>query len=453
MVRKPGGFAEQPGAPHVSETSGSGGLVRTIGAFGLGASVFNVIIGSSIFVFPATIAGALGAPGILAYLVAAALMGLIALCFAESGSRVTGAGGTYAYVETAFGPFTAWLVGLLIYLGVQLVATAVVGTVFVRSLSVLVPAVAEGFPRALVLVVTFSIFAVVNIRGGSRGGVKAVELVTAAKVAPLLLLVAVGLFAFRTEFVRWDAIPPATDIGRMAMRLIYLFAGLESALAVSGELRNPARTVPRGILGGLAAATVLYLGVQFAAQGLLGPALASSNQAPLADAAAVVLGSPGRTIMLLGAVISTLGFLSATMLISPRTLFAMGLAGRLPRGIASVHPRFGSPAVAIVVHTVLCVALAIVADFDTLTALASSALLLIYFVCCAATLVLQRRKVGEDGTPFRLVGGPLIPLVAMGLVAALATTLAQREIMAVGIAVLVAGATYLVSRKAPRIEP
>ncbi|MEO8452858.1 MAG: amino acid permease, partial [Gemmatimonadota bacterium] len=355
----------------MNESTGSGGLVRTIGTWGLAAGVFNLIIGSSIFVFPATIAAALGPPGILAYLVSAALMGLIALCFAEAGSRVTGAGGTYAYVETAFGPFAAWLVGLLIYLGIQLIASAVVATVLVRSLSVLVPAIAEGVPRAIVLMLAFGVFSIINIRGGARGGVKVVIGVTVAKVAPLLMLAVVGLFAFRPDYVRWGAIPPVADIGRMAMRLVYLFAGLESALAVSGEMVNPRRTVPRGILVGLAAATFLYLGVHFAAQGLLGPALATSTQAPLADAAAVVLGDPGRTILLLGTFISALGFLSAAMLIATRTLFAMGLAGRLPRGVAAVHPRYGSPAVAIVIHAVLSCALAIVADFDTLTALAS----------------------------------------------------------------------------------
>ncbi|MSR03808.1 MAG: APC family permease [Gemmatimonadetes bacterium] len=432
----------------VNDQQSSGGLARTIGPFGLGASVINLIIGSSIFVFPATIAATLGGPGILAYVVAAALMGLIALCFAESGSRVTGTGGMYAYVETAFGPFTAWLVGLLTYLGVQLVATAVVGTVFIRSLSVLVPVVGEGMPRALILVLTFGIFAWINIRGGARGGVRVVELVTFAKLAPLILLGIIGLVAFRPEFVRWDVIPPAADIGRMAMRLLYLFAGLESALAVSGELRDPARTVPRGILGGLVAATIIYLGVQFAAQGLLGPELPTHTQAPLADAAAVVFGDGGRTFILLAAVISTIGFLSAAMLIAPRTLYAMALAGRIPRAIAAVHPRFGSPAVAIMVHAALSCVLAIVADFDTLTALSSSALLLIYFVCCAATLVLQRRRIGEDGAPFRLIGGPVIPLAAMGLVVVLATTLERREVGAVGVTVLLAAVTYFASRKA-----
>lgn len=428
-------------------TPPDGKLVRAIGAFGLGASAVNVIIGSSVFVFPASVAAALGAPGLLAYLVAALLMGLIALCFAEAGTRVTGAGGSYAYVETAFGPYAAWVIGFLIYLGVQLLATAVVGTVFVRSLAVLVPSVGEGLPRAAILVGVFSLFAVINIRGGAKGGVRVVEAVTVAKLAPLVLLGLIGLVAFKADFVRWETLPPAADVGRMAMRLIYLFAGLESALAVSGELIDPARTVPRGILGGLAVATLLYVGVQFAAQGLLGPELPSHTQAPLADAAAVVLGGAGRTIMVLAAVISTIGFLSAVALICPRTLFAMAEAGRLPRQLASVHPRYGSPATAIVVNTVLAIALAIVADFDTLTALSSSALLVIYFVCCAAALVLQRRKVGEGGNPFRLLGGPVIPVAAMALVLALATTLALREWAALGAAVALATVLYWISAR------
>ncbi len=423
------------------------GLARTIGPFGLASSVINVTIGSSIFIFPAIVAGSLGAAAILAYLVAALAMGLIALCFAESGSRVTRAGGAYAYVETAFGPFAAWIVGLLIYLGVQLIASAVVGSVFVRSLSVLMPGVASGLPRALLLVAIYSVFAAINVRGGARLGAKVVEGVTLVKLTPLVVLVLIGLVAYRPEFVRWDAMPPAADVARMAMRLLYLFAGLEAVLSVSGELRDPSRTVPRGVLGGLAVVTVIYLGLQFAARGLLGPELPSHTQAPLADAAEVVLGSPGRTLMLLAAVISTLGFLSADMLASPRTLFAMAAAGRLPRGIAAVHPRFGSPAVAIVLHAALALILAILADFDTLTALASSALLLIYLLCCSATLVLQYRKVGADTVAFRLPAGPVIPLASLALVVYLTTTLTIREIVAVAVVVAGAGVAYLVSHR------
>lgn len=440
-------------APEPRLPDPAAGLARTIGPLGLAASVINVIIGSSIFVFPAIVAGELGAAGILPYLVAALAMGLIALCFAESGSRVPAAGGTYAYVETAFGPFAAWVIGLLMYLGVQLLASAVVASVFVRSLSVLAPGVGAGLPRALLIVAIYLVFATINVRGGAKLGARVVEGVTVAKLAPLVLLVVLGLVASRPEFLRWDGVPTPAALGRMSMRLLYLFGGIESVLAVSGELRDPSRTVPRGILGGLAVATALYLGVQFAAQGLLGPALPSHDQAPLADAAAVVLGSAGRNLLLLGTVISTLGFLSADLLASPRTLFAMAAAGRLPRQLASVNRRFGSPAVAVVTHATLACTLAIVADFDTLTALASSALLVIYLISGLALIALQRRKVGQDLVTFRLPGGPLIPLVAVAVVVGLMTTLARREVMAVLVVVIFAAVTYAGSRRNRSAQP
>jgi len=168
-------------------------LARTVGPVGLAASVINVTIGSSIFVFPAVVASELGAAGILPYLIAALAMGLIALCFAELGSRVPAAGGTYAYVETAFGPFVAWVVGLLMYFGVQLVSSAVVASVFVRSLSVLVPGAASGLQRVLLIGGIYLALAAINVRGGAKGGARVVVGVTFAKLAPLALIVAVGV--------------------------------------------------------------------------------------------------------------------------------------------------------------------------------------------------------------------------------------------------------------------
>ena len=429
------------------EVPASPDLARTIGPVGLAATVVNTIIGSSIFVFPAVVAAALGSAGLLSYLLAATAMALIVLCLADSGTRVTAAGGTYAYVEAAFGPFVAWLVGLLLYLGVQLIASAVVASVFVGALSVMFPAVGGGPARVTVIVAIFLTFSLVNIRGGARLGTRVVETVTLAKLLPLLILVGVGLVAFNRDFLRIEAMPSLPELGRMAMRLLYLFAGTEAVLALSGELRDPRRTVPRGALGGLAIATFIYLGTQFAAQGILGPALPDHDKAPLADAAAVVLGSPGRTLILLGTVVSTLGFLSADMLASPRTLFAMGVAGRLPAPLASVHARFGSPAVAIAVHATAACLLALIANFDLLTSLASSALLLIYLLCCTATMVLQRRGVGNNQDGFRLPFGPLVPLAASALVVGMMTTLTRREIVAVLVVVVLAGLIYLRTRR------
>jgi len=423
-------------------------LPRSIGVAGLAASVINITIGSSIFVFPAVVAGALGAAGLLAYLMAAVAMGLIALCFAEAGSTVPRAGGAYAYVETAFGPLVGWLVGSLLYLGVQLLASAVVGTVFLASLAALVPSLAGNVQRATLLIAVYASLALINLRGGARAGTRLVELITTAKVAPLIVLIVVGLVGLTPANLMWTATPPVADVGRMAMRLIYLFAGSECALAVSGELRDPARTVPRGLLVGLCATTFLYVGVQHAAQGLLGSELAAHQRAPLAEAAARVLGSPGRALILAGAVISTIGYLSADMLTSPRTLFALGAARLLPAALAGVHRRFGSPHVAIATHAVLASTLALQADFGTLTTLSSSALLTIYLVCCAAVLVLRRRTAVGDESHFRLPLGPAIPVLAMAVVLALLSTLRVKELVAIPIFLVASTAAYLLSRRA-----
>ena len=145
--------------------------------------------------------------------------------------------------------------------------------------------------------------------------------------------------------------------------------------------------------------------------------------------------------------------LSADLLTSPRTLFAMAAAGRLPRQLAAVNRRFGSPAVAIVMHTATAAALAIKADFNTLTTLASSALLLIYFMSAVRLIVLQRRKIGEDRVVFRLPGGPVIPLAATILVLGLIRALAWHEIVALLVAVAFAGITYVLSRLRRVPEP
>jgi amino acid transporter len=124
----------------------------------------------------------------------------------------------------------------------------------------------------------------------------------------------------------------------------------------------------------------------------------------------------------------------------------MGTAGRLPRAVASVHPRFGSPAVAIAVHATAACTLAIIADFDLLTSLASSALLLIYLLCCLATMVLQRRGLGDNQEAFRLPFGPLVPLAATALVVGMMTTLTRQEVIAVLVVVVLAWLIYLRTR-------
>ena len=139
-------------------------------------------------------------------------------------------------------------------------------------------------------------------------------------------------------------------IGTASITLIFAFVGIEVALVPSGEIRDPARTVPRAVFLALGLTTLLYLLLQLVAHAVLGPALASFADAPLAEVASRVLGPLGRTVILVGGSISMLGFLSGDALGTPRSLYAFARDGLLPAPLARLHPRFRTPWLAIIVH-------------------------------------------------------------------------------------------------------
>src|SRR5436190_6295689 len=367
------------------------GLVRAIGARQLTASVINVTIGAGIFVLPAVASAGLGAAAPLAYIVCAVLMALIVCCFAAAGSRVSLTGGIYAYVETAFGPFIGFLAGVLYFL-MATFAVASVSSAFAGSVGALAPLASSPSARAIVIAALFAILAAVNVIG-VKPGVRLVEVVTVAKLLPLLTLVACGIWYVHPDYLRWPGLPTTSAIGKTAIVLIFAFVGLEIALVPSGEGRDRVRTVPRALFSALAITTTLYLLIQTVAQGLLGPQMSMFSDAPLAEAASRVLGRAGRLLVLAGGTISMFGYVSGDMLGSPRALFAFARDGVLPSALARVHPRFHTPYIAIVVYAAIVASVAISSSFTQLAILANVAALTLYLMCVAASYELQRRDV------------------------------------------------------------
>src|SRR5262249_46711839 len=284
------------------------GLVRAIGVRQLTASIINVTVGAGIFVLPAVAAGRLGAAAPVADVVCAVLMALILCCFASAGSPVSLTGGVYAYVEVAFGPFIGFLAGVL-YVLTATFAVASVASAFAASVGDLWSAVATPGGRAIVIALLFAALAVINVRG-VRIGAGLVEVVTVAKLLPLAVLVAAGIWFIDPGFLRWPQAPTAAAVGQTAIVLIFAFVGMEIALAPSGEVHDPARTVPRAVFSALTITTTLYLLIQVVAQGLLGATMSSYASAPLAAAAERVLGSRGRLLVLVGGTISMFGYAS-----------------------------------------------------------------------------------------------------------------------------------------------
>lgn len=389
-------------------------LVRAIGVRQLAASIVNVTVGAGIFVLPAAVAANLGAAAPAAFVLCALAMVLIVTSFALAGSRVSLTGGIYTYVEVAFGPFLGVLAGVLQWSVLWMTAASLLSA-FADQAGELVPGAGQGLPRVLIILATVGLLAFVNVRGVKQG-VRLVEGITVAKLLPLLLLIGVGVFALDLGQLAWPGWPGSDALGSTALLLIFAFAGIEVALVPSGEVRDPARTVPRAIYLALGLTTVLYLAVQAVAQGVLGGELQQHANAPLAAVAHRLLGEWGRLLVLIGATISMFGYLSGDMLASPRSLFAFGRDRLLPGVFASVHPRFRTPHVAIVTHAVLAATLAASSTFTHLALLSNVAMLSLYFFGSAAALRLVSRPASPDAAGLRLPGERVIPIAAMAVV-------------------------------------
>jgi len=355
-------------------------------------------------------------------------------------------GGPYAYIETAFGPFVGFVSGVLLWVCITLALSAVT-TFFGDSLLALVPGLgATG--RRVALVVVLAVLAAANMRG--VGGVTRFNaLATVAKLLPLVLLVLAGLIAMNWSNLAWHGVPSAGSVSRASVLLIFAFLGIESALVPSGEVQDPARTVPRAIFLAMAAVAVLYLTIQLVAQGLLGDTLAN-DPTPLASAAAVALGPAGRTLILVGSSLSMFAYVSGMMLNVPRMLFAFARDGFLPAALARVHPAWRTPYVAIAAQAVIVAAVALFAKFEVLAVAANATGLAVYAVCCLAAGELRRRDVRAGGVPFVVPGGAIVPWLAVAVIGWMLWGLRREEWYAAGLVILVAMGLYVATAAARR---
>lgn len=436
-------------APHSSTTpNAERGLTRAIGVIGLAAAIFNTTVGGGIFRLPGSVTELIGPSAWMVYLICALAMGLVVLTFAEAGSRVSMTGGPYAYVELVFGPYVGFMSGVLLWL-LGLTAVASVSSAYAGFIGTLFPALAGGVPRALVLATSFALLAGVNVRGVKQG-TQLITVVTVAKLLPLLVLVAVGAVAVAPANLVAESLPAASSFARTAIVLIFAFTGVESALVPSGEMKNPSRTVPRALAIAMIGVTVLYISIQLVAQGVLGAeALAAAKAAPLAAVADRLMGAPGRLLLLIGAAISTFGYMSGMTLAVPRALYAFARDGFLPERVAAIHPTFHTPWVAIVIQSTLVCALAVVNEFEALAVIANLSALLLYAMCAVAAWELRRRKIQNEGTsPFNLPLGPTVHILTCVVIGWMLTSITVAEWRAVGVVLAIATMLFLFRRKA-----
>ena len=426
---------------------GERGLVRALGVAGLAAGIVNITIGGGIFRLPAEVSKTLGAAAPLGYLICAFAFGIIVLCIADAGSRVSLTGGPYAYVETAFGPFAGFLAGVLLWL-LSTFAMSAVSTVFADNVGALLPVVALPIGRSAFFVVLFGFFAVVNVRGVKQGA-RLNTIATVAKILPLLLLAFGAWGAVRAENLVVASWPEPATLARTAIILTFAFSGIEAALVPSGEVKDPSHTVPRAIFLAMGGITLLYLMLQVVSRGVLGEGLSSATTAPLAEAAGVALGDWARTVLLVGASVSMFGHAGGMMLAVSRVLFAFGRDGFLHATVAAIHPVYRTPHVAIALQALTAIVLAATNSFERLAILANISVLLLYGACCVASWQLRRRGVSQGGTPFHGPAPTVLPWVGVLVIGWMFSSIKPEEWLAILVALLGATLLYFAARRRP----
>jgi amino acid transporter len=416
-----------------------GGFVRAIGRWDLTAAVVNGVIGSAVFGLPAVLAATTGALSPLAVLAAGFGIALIALCFAEVGSRFREHGGVYLYTRTAFGPVVGFEVGWLL-IWTRVLSAAANLNLFVLYFAELWPDIAAGAPRAAAMLVVAGTVAITNVIG-VRGATWAIDFWTIAKLVPLVLLIVLGIPQIDADTLAGQAVAEP-DWTQAILIMMFAFGGFESALLPAGEMRDPKRDLAFALLVGLAIVAAVYVLVQLVVVGVVPGA--SAARAPLASALGILLGPPGLALASIAAMVSVYGWTTGATLAQPRVIHAMAARGELPGALAYVHPRFRTPAVAVLLFAVLSLALALAGSFAANATFAAIVRLVYYALTCAALIVLRRQATEAPG--FQLVAGPLFALLGIGFCAWLLTTRTFEQLWIL-VALIAAGLPFYLFRR------
>ena len=429
----------------VQSNSADDRLLRGISRWALTAFAINLTVGSGILGLPARIQALVGNYSILVIVACGLLMALIALCFAEVGSRFDRTGGPQLYASMALGPTVGFTVGWLLWIS-RIGSCAAVSNLAVDYGRVLWPQLAQPGVRALSIAALVLGYTWINIRG-IRQTAAVNTTFTVLKIVPLVGFVAIGLFFVEPQALSLGEVPATVDLSTAVLLAAFAFLGFDGTTVLAGEVRDPRRSVPFAIVVSVACVIVLYTLIQTVCVGAL-PNLAASER-PLADAAALMVGPWGAIAIAITAVIACAGVFGASMTPGTRLLFAMSDQQQLPRPLARVHERFRTPVVAILATAVAILVLAISGSFIYLAKITLISRISIYAITCI-TLPVFRRTQRAPAAQFSLPGGSVVACVAAALCVAFMAGSSMRELVDVAIALSVGLVLFALTRRAAK---
>ena len=421
-------------------------LIRAIGRWALTAAVINGVVGSGVFGLPSTLAGFAGAWSPLTVLIAGVGILVIVLCFAEVASRFEEAGGPYLYTREAFGPAFGFQIGWL-HIWTRLLSAAAVLNILSAYTAPLVPWAGTPTGRATVMIFTMALVTVINVIG-VRQASWTINAFTIAKLLPLILVIVLGLIQFDRSVVQTQTVaePEWTEA---VLILMFGYGGFESGIVAGSESRDPRRDTAFALITSMVGVTLIYCLIQLAVVGVLPHA--AETKAPIAETLRILLGPVGLTLGSIAVIISVYGWLMGFSLMASRIFYAMAARREFPEAFATVHPRFRTPHIAVILNSAIALSLGLASNFGQLATFGAITRLGIYIATCGALIAL-RKKFGQPET-FRTPGGPILAVIGIAFGLWLLSTRKLDQAWLLPIVVLVGGIVWIVMRNRWHMTP
>ena len=428
-------------------------LVRRLGLFDATMIVMGGIIGSGIFINPYVVARLVNTPFLI--LGVWALGGLIALAaafiWAELAALRPEVGGQYAYLREAFHPSVAFLYGWALLLVIQTGGMAAVAVTFARYFVELTQVPVADWLVAVLALASLTVINCLGVRTGST--VQSVLMVL--KIVAIIALIVCGLLlaglsrasvtqtsGLLGQPISFDLL---TAVGAAMVPVLFAYGGWQTASFVAGEIREPKKNLPRGLIIGVTGVLILYLAVNLVCLRGLGASGLGATTTPASDIMRLALGETGAQAIAAGIAISTLGFLSQGMLTAPRVYFAMAQDGLFFKALGRLHPRTRVPIVAIALQGLLAIVIALSGRYEQILNYVVSVDFIFFGLTAACIFVFRRRKENRDAAETNTItsvpGHPVTTglFVVICWLVVINTVYTYPENTLIGLAILFAG--------------
>ncbi|HSE42297.1 MAG TPA: amino acid permease, partial [Acidobacteriota bacterium] len=423
-----------------TERSDETGLVRRLGLFDVTMIVMGGIIGSGIFMNPSVVAQHVKTPFLI--LAVWVLGGLVALAgsfiYGELAARMPNVGGQYAYIREAIHPLPAFLYGWALLLVIQSGGMAAVALTFSRYFVQLAPVALQDWMVAVIILFVLTVINCLGVRAGST----LQSILMVLKIGSIATLIFCGLFFARSHTAAQQISQSSSflTIGAAMIPVLFAYGGWQTSTFIAAEMKDPRRHLPLALIIGVIGVVLLYVGVNWICVRVLGPEALASTKTPASDVMRSIFGSAGAGFIAAGIAISTLGFLSQSMLTAPRVYFSMARDGVFFDKVASVHPKTHVPIVAIALQGIAAIVIALSGKYEQILNYVVSTDFIFFGLTGVCVFVLRNKR--SDSDVFLKV--PLHPLTTLFFIAAswtivLVTVIKYPVNSLIGIGLLAAG--------------